>query len=157
MLAADVQKKLDKASVDTRNLSEELKNLKGNISNQQNTSKSDSEYHGNIEFPIKSEYVRSGLTFLSAFLISFLILFSVAENTDLIMLSSSLQSREKELQWQLNESNEKKQQQLVYITELETTLVDTDRILKKLSDDILKKEQEFKTCKGRQLALTIFL
>jgi len=72
MLAADVQKKLDKASVDTRNLSEELKNLKGNISNQQNTSKSDSEYHGNIEFPIKSEYVRSGLTFLSAFLISFL-------------------------------------------------------------------------------------
>lgn len=73
------------------------------------------------------------------------------------MLSSSLQSREKELQWQLNESNEKKQQQLVYITELETTLVDTDRILKKLSVDILKKEQEFKTCKGRQLALTIFL
>lgn len=156
MLAADVQKKLDKASVDTRNLSEELKNLKGNISNQQNTSKSDSEYQGNIEFPIKSKFVRSGLTFLSAFLISFLILFSVAENTDLIMLISSLQSREKELQWQLNESNEKKQQ-LVYITELETTLVDTDRILKKLSDDILKKEQEFKTCKGRQLALTIFL
>lgn len=73
------------------------------------------------------------------------------------MLISSLQSREKELQWQLNESNEKKQQQLVYITELETTLVDTDRILKKLSDDILKKEQEFKICKGRQLALTIFL
>lgn len=157
MLAADVQKKLDKASVDTRNLSEELKNLKGNISNQQNTSKSDSEYQGNIEFPIKSKFVRSGLTFLSAFLISFLILFSVAENTDLIMLISSLQSREKELQWQLNESNEKKQQQLVYITELETTLVDTDRILKKLSDHILKKEQEFKTCKGRQLALTIFL
>ena len=32
MLAADAQKKLDKASVDTRNLSEELKNLKGNFS-----------------------------------------------------------------------------------------------------------------------------
>ena len=54
------------------------------------------------------------------------------------------------MQWQLNESNEKEQKQLVYITELETTLVDTDRILKKLSDDILKKEQEFKSCKGRQ-------
>ena len=52
--------------------------------------------------------------------------------------------------WQLNESNEKEQKQLVYITELETTLDDTDRILKKLSDDILKKEQEFKSCKGRQ-------
>lgn len=58
------------------------------------------------------------------------------------------------MQWQLNESNEKNQQQLVYITELETTLIDTDVILKKLSDDILKKEQEFKFCKGRQPALT---
>lgn len=67
MLAADAQKKLDKASVDTRNLSEELENLKGNISNQQSTSKSDSEYQGNIEFPIKSEFVRSGLTFLKCF------------------------------------------------------------------------------------------
>ena len=66
------------------------------------------------------------------------------------MLNSSLQSQEKELQWQLNESNEKNQQQLVYITELETTLVNTDKILKELSDDILKKEQEFKSCKGRQ-------
>lgn len=53
------------------------------------------------------------------------------------------------MQWQLNESNEEKQKQLVYITELESTLMDTDRILKKLSDDILKKEQEFKSCKGR--------
>lgn len=58
------------------------------------------------------------------------------------------------MQWQLNESNEEKQKQLVYITELESTLMDTDRILKKLSDDILKKEQEFKSCKGRQPALT---
>lgn len=32
MLAADAQKKLGKASVDTRNLSEELKSLKGNFS-----------------------------------------------------------------------------------------------------------------------------
>lgn len=38
MLAADAQKKLDKASVDTRNLSEELKSLKGNFSIQQSTS-----------------------------------------------------------------------------------------------------------------------
>ena len=30
MLVANAQKKLDKASVDTRNLSEELKNVKGN-------------------------------------------------------------------------------------------------------------------------------
>ena len=58
------------------------------------------------------------------------------------------------MQWQLNKSNEEKQKQLVYITKLETTLVDTDRILKKLSDDILKKEQKFKSCKGRQPALT---
>jgi len=74
------------------------------------------------------------------------------------MLNSSLQSREKDLQWQLNESNEKNQQQFVYITELETTLLNTDRILKELSDDILKKEQEFQSCKGRQQALTtVFL
>ena len=72
------------------------------------------------------------------------------------MLNSSLQNREKELKCQLNESNEKRQRQLVYITGLETTLVDTDRILKELSDDILKKEREFKSCKGRQPALTIF-
>lgn len=38
MLAADAQKKLDKASVDTRNLSEKLKSLKGNFSIQQSTS-----------------------------------------------------------------------------------------------------------------------
>ena len=35
MLAADAQKRLDKASVETRSLSEELKNLKGNFSIQQ--------------------------------------------------------------------------------------------------------------------------
>ena len=58
------------------------------------------------------------------------------------------------MQWQLNESNEKKQKQLVYISELETTLVDTDRVLKKLSDDFLEKEQEFKSREGRQRALT---
>ena len=57
----------------------------------------------------------------------------------------------------LIKSNKKNQQQLVYITELETTLVDTDRILKELSDDILKKEKEFKSCKGRQPTWTIVL
>jgi len=82
-------------------------------------------------------------------------LFSVAENSELKMLNSSLQSQEKDLQWQLNESNEKNQQQFVYITELETTLLNTDRVLKELSDDILKKEQEFQSCKGRQQALKI--
>lgn len=72
------------------------------------------------------------------------------------MLNSSLQGQEKELKQQLNESFYKNQQQVVYITELETTLADTDRILKELSADILKKEQEFKSCKGGQLALTMF-
>lgn len=66
------------------------------------------------------------------------------------MLNSALQSQEKELKQQLNESFYKNRQQVVYITELETTLVDTDRILKELSADILKKEQEFKSCKGGQ-------
>lgn len=72
------------------------------------------------------------------------------------MLNSSLQSREQELKQQLNEIFYKNRQQIVYITELETTLVDTDRILKELSADILKKEQEFKSCKGGQPALTMF-
>lgn len=80
----------------------------------------------------------------------------VAENSELVMLNDSLQSREKKLQRQLTESNEKKQQQLVYITELEITLADTDRILKELSDNILKKDKEFKSYKGRQPALVIF-
>lgn len=70
------------------------------------------------------------------------------ENAELVTQISFLQSQEKELQQQLSESNEKNHQQLVYITELETTLVDTDRILKEVSDDILRKEQEFKYCKG---------
>lgn len=34
MLAADAQKRLDKTSADTKNLSEELKNLKGNFFNK---------------------------------------------------------------------------------------------------------------------------
>lgn len=70
------------------------------------------------------------------------------------MLNSSLQSQEKELKQQLNESFNKNREQVVYITELETTLVDTDRILKELSADILKKEQQFKSCKGRQPAFS---
>ena len=32
--------------------------------------------------------------------------------------------------------------------------MDTDRVLKKLSDDFLEKEQEFKSREGRQRALT---
>ena len=57
MLAADAKKRLDKASVDTRNLSEELKNLKGKFSIQQSTSKSDSEYQENIE--VSSELLKA--------------------------------------------------------------------------------------------------
>lgn len=43
MFAADAQKKLDKASVDERNLAEELKDLKGNFTLNFSTYKSDSE------------------------------------------------------------------------------------------------------------------
>lgn len=53
------------------------------------------------------------------------------------------------MQQRLSESDEKNHQQLAYITELETTLVDTDRLLEEVSDDILRKEQEFKYCKGK--------
>ena len=74
------------------------------------------------------------LSFLIAIFIAF-----VAEKAELVILTSSLQSGEKELQQQLNESNEKNHQQFVYITELQTTLRDTDRILKEVSDDILNK------------------
>ena len=84
------------------------------------------------------------LIFLIAIFIAF-----VGEKVELVTLNSSLQIREKELLEQLNENNEENHQQLVYITELQTTLADTDRILKEVSDDILKKEHEFKCCKGK--------
>lgn len=86
---------------------------------------------------------------LKVFLMAVFIAF-VAENAELVTLTSSLQNREKELQHQLSKSDEKNHQQLVYISDLQTTLADTDRILKELSDDILKKEHEFKNCKGKR-------
>ncbi|XP_078350662.1 uncharacterized protein LOC144635427 [Oculina patagonica] len=75
------------------------------------------------------------------------------ENAELVTLTNSLQSREKELQQQLNEGKEKNYQQFVYITELQTTLVDTDKVLKEVSDDILKKENELKLRKEREMCL----
>ena len=63
-------------------------------------------------------------------------------------LNISLQCREKDLKQRLNESNEKNQQQLVSMTEMEMILNITERKLDEASDAILKKDHELKSYKG---------
>ncbi|KAJ7391751.1 hypothetical protein OS493_016037 [Desmophyllum pertusum] len=76
-----------------------------------------------------------------------------AEKFEMKKLNISLRCREKDLKQRLNESNEKNQQQLVSMNEMEMILDITERKLDEASDALLKKDHELKSYKDRKMCL----
>ncbi|XP_078376542.1 uncharacterized protein LOC144659897 isoform X2 [Oculina patagonica] len=145
MLAIDAQNKLKKASAEVTNLTEELKICKAENAELVKINSFLQIQEKELQQQLNESSKKYQQEFKSC----------TAENAELKAINSALQSQEKKLQQQLSESTKQNHQQLIYITELQKTLVDTDRVLKEVSFDILKKEHEFKSCKEREKGLKV--